>query len=248
MSAPHDRSHRTESRRLSTGRRRADAHPRRVLPPRTSRRAPGQDHPRLEVALLVEDPITRAGVRAILGQERYLRILDEAAYPFPDRGTRTTASVLLVDASLASRARGALVRDVLARLPQATVLVFGDGQREEELFDVFDAGAAGYLLRGRLIDELTPALQAVAGGGRYIPAEVALRLREREKRPALTPREEDVLALLAEACSNVTIAAVLNISVGTVKLHVRAVLAKLGAEDRAEAAVLAHARGFVQRR
>ena len=117
---------------------------------------------------------------------------------------------------------------------------------DEAVYAAIMAGAAGYLVRSRISAELVPAVRAVMAGGRHLPPEVQHRLLERGRRPALTPRERDVLTLLGEARCNATIAAVLGISVGTVKIHVRAILAKLGAEDRVEALVLAVQRGLVQ--
>jgi len=201
----------------------------------------------IEVSLVDEDSLTRAGVRAILATYGELRLCAEhdqlEAAPVEPAAGRLR--IFLVEATLACRSRGAALRAVRAASPQVEVLVFGSGTREEEIFHAFDAGAAGYLVRRDLATELGPAIRAVERGEKYVPSQVAERLRRREKRPSLTPRESDVLAMMAEARSNATIAAVLGISVGTVKLHVRAVLAKLGAEDRVEAAVLARTRGFV---
>lgn len=213
-----------------------------ILPPRLVAEA------RTAVALVDADLITRAGLRALVDDLPALTLVadvddvDAALSVLP----QDRPSVLLLESAMAAESRGAAIRKVLTHVAHAQVLVFGPGTLEEELHQVFSAGAAGYILRSRLCAELIPAVRAITAGGRYFPPEVQHRLLERGRRPALTPRERDVLTLLGEARCNATIAAVLGISVGTVKLHVRAILAKLGAEDRVEALVLAVQRGLVQ--
>jgi DNA-binding NarL/FixJ family response regulator len=210
--------------------------------------APRAAGARVGVALLDPDPVTRAGLRAIATGNDALQVLaelddaDAALRTLPDARPR----VIVMEAGVAADNEGAAVKAILAAAPDVKIIAFGLGTREEELFRVFDAGASGYLIRTTLASDLGPAIKRVEAGKRYIPAEVQRRLHDRQGRLALTPREKDVLALLAKARSNATISAVLNISLGTVKLHVRAILAKLGAEDRAEAAVIAFQRGFVR--
>ena len=126
------------------------------------------------------------------------------------------------------------------------MIAFGLATREEEVFHVFDAGASGYVVRSSIHRDLGAAIQHARSGLRYVPPEVERCLEQRHRRPQLTSRETNVLALLAEARSNATIAELLGITIGTVKLHVRAILAKLGVEDRAQAALVALERGFVR--
>jgi DNA-binding NarL/FixJ family response regulator len=218
-------------------------------PPPAAHAAPASavGESRLPLSLLEIDPVTRAGIRAILEREDLqlhaeLDAIDGALSALPSM----PSSILMMEAAMAADARGAAIRAVVAAAPGVKVVVFGMGTREEEVFNVFDAGAVGYLRRSDLASDLAAAIRAIERGERYVPGEVRRRLMDRERRPALTPRERDVLGLLADARSNASIAAVLGISVGTVKLHVKSILAKLGAEDRVEAIVLAIERGFVR--
>jgi two-component system NarL family response regulator len=151
-----------------------------------------------------------------------------------------------IQARLASENAGAPIRALLGSVPEVKIIAFGRGLLEEEIFHVLEAGACGYLLHGAAEGELVTAMHSARAGHRYIPPEVESMLRRRQQRRQLTPREADVLELLGRARSNATIAAILGISVGTVKLHVKSILGKLGVEDRAEAAITAIERGFVR--
>ena len=139
-----------------------------------------------------------------------------------------------------------MIRTLRRSLPHARVIAFGLGNREEEVFHVFEAGASGYVVRTAIRRDLAAAVRRARSGLRYVPPEVERCLEQRQRRPQLTARESTVLALLAQARSNAAIAELLGISIGTVKLHVRSILAKLGVEDRAQAALVALERGFVR--
>lgn len=160
--------------------------------------------------------------------------------------SRSGPDVILVEAGMASEQAGAAIRILRRSLPHARVIAFGLGNREEEVFQVLEAGASGYVVRSAIRKDLAAAIRTACAGLRYLPAEVERCLKQRQRRPRLTSRERTVLALLVQAQTNAAIAAVLGISVGTVKLHVRSILAKLGVEDRAQAALVAVERGFAR--
>ena len=95
-------------------------------------------------------------------------------------------------------------------------------------------------------EELIQAIRKAAAGRRHIPAELAARLADRMSRAQLSTRELDVLRLLVGGKRNREIASVLDITEGTVKLHVSSILGKLGVVDRTEAVTVALQRGIVQ--
>jgi DNA-binding NarL/FixJ family response regulator len=194
------------------------------------------------------DPLAREGFRALIVAEDNLRLLQETGQVNSILGTASHArpDVIFVEAGLASEHAGAVVRTLRRSLPHARVIAFGFGIREEEVFQIFDAGASGYLVRTAIRRDLAAAIRRARSGLRYVPPEVERCLKQRQSRPRLTSRENTVLALLAQARTNATISELLGISVGTVKLHVRSILAKLGVEDRAQAAVVALERGFAR--
>ena len=204
----------------------------------------------VRVAIVDEDALTRDGIRAIVATHADMRVVDEIA----DLGTALARlpmarpDLVLIEAGLGSRDEGGPLRSILGALPNSKVIAFGLGTLEEEVFHVLDAGVCGYLLRNTIRTELAIAVQRAQAGDRYIPSEVAQRYQQRQRRPQVTPREKLVLGLVAQARTNATIAAVFGISIGTVKLHVKSILAKLGVEDRTEAAVVAIERGLVRMR
>jgi DNA-binding NarL/FixJ family response regulator len=194
------------------------------------------------------DPLAREGFRAIIVAEDNLRLLQETAEVNSILASTSHArpDVIFVEAGLGSEHAGAVIRTLRRSLPHARVIAFGLGNREEEVFQVFDAGASGYVVRTAIRRDLAAAIRRARSGLRYVPPEVDRCLQRRQRRPRLTSRENTVLALLAQARTNAVIAALLGISVGTVKLHVRSILAKLGVEDRAQAALAALERGFAR--
>jgi DNA-binding NarL/FixJ family response regulator len=103
-----------------------------------------------------------------------------------------------------------------------------------------------YLLKSAQREELVQAIRRVGRGERYVPADLAARLAARQPRSQLSPRELDVLRLIVGGKRNKEIAGTLDISEGTVKIHVSAILAKLGVFDRTEAVAAALQKGIVQ--
>jgi DNA-binding NarL/FixJ family response regulator len=202
----------------------------------------------LGVSIVDSDPLTREGIRAIIAAEQNLQLVQETARVSSVVATASHSSpdLIFVEAGLASEHAGAAIRTLRRSFPHARVIAFGFGNREEEVFQVFEAGASAYVVRTAIRRDLGPAIRRARSGLRYVPPEAVRCLERRQQRPHLTSRESTVLALLAEARSNAVIAELLGISVGTVKLHVRSVLAKLGVEDRAQAALVALERGFAR--
>lgn len=139
---------------------------------------------------------------------------------------------------------------VLGRLKEsgvpAPVIILTTSRNEKDLADAMKGGARGYFLKDMEPDELVTALREVIAGNKIVApgmkeayARVSLALDEPDLLEKLTPREREILHFLAEGQSNKMIANSLGISDGTVKLHVKSILKKLGARSRVEAAVLA---------
>jgi DNA-binding NarL/FixJ family response regulator len=127
----------------------------------------------------------------------------------------------------------------------ARVLVMTTHDREHDIRRALEAGVHGYLLLGCPIQELIAGVRALARGSRYFCLAVAQRMAESLTREALTPREADVLRLLVRGQCNKSIARQLEIAVGTVKAHVKAIMGKLDASSRTEAASVAARRGLI---
>ena len=134
---------------------------------------------------------------------------------------------------------------IRAEFPEAQVIMLTTYDGDSDIRGAFAAGASGYLLKDVEGDELVLAIRAVHAGRRYLPVEVAQRLAERSATPELTPRELEVLGLLAKGQSNKQIADILDFTEFTAKSHMRKILEKLGVENRTAAVTEAIQRGIV---
>jgi DNA-binding NarL/FixJ family response regulator len=199
--------------------------------------------------LLVDDHfVVRSGLAASLELEDDFCVAGEA-----DRGEAVAAAyerlrpdVVLMDLQLPGmsgiEATAALVR----AHPGARVLIFSTFARDDEVQAALRAGALGYLQKSSSRDDLLRAVRTVAQGARYLSEELVRRLDERQAEPEITPRELEILALVAQGNANKAIAAQLGIGEDTVKQHVSRILAKLKVQDRAQATAEAIRRGLVR--
>lgn len=131
-----------------------------------------------------------------------------------------------------------------AQYGDVRIIVFSNFARGEEVYQALKAGASGFVVKEMSVDRLLDAIRRVHQGEQYIPAEVAARVGERLL-AQLSPRELDVLRLVAKGRSNKEIGAELNVVEGTVKIHVTNLLAKLRVADRTQAIVVAIQRGII---
>jgi DNA-binding NarL/FixJ family response regulator len=135
---------------------------------------------------------------------------------------------------------------IVAESPDARILVMTMYDHEEDIVRSVRAGARGHILKSAPRSEIVSALRKVGAGERYLPDYVAAKLATHMSSPALTAREHEVLELLRVGISNKEIGRQLGVTEGTVKAHVREVLAKLGAISRTEAVNLAMQRGLLK--
>jgi two-component system NarL family response regulator len=154
--------------------------------------------------------------------------------------------VLLMDQRLPGMSGVEATQAIRLEFPDARVLILSTYVSDEDIYSALQAGAMAYLVKSVGRDELTQAIRKAASGRRHIPPDVAARLADRVSRTNLSSRELDVLRLLVGGKRNREIASSLDITEGTVKLHVSSILSKLGAVDRTEAVTTALQRGIVQ--
>jgi DNA-binding NarL/FixJ family response regulator len=131
--------------------------------------------------------------------------------------------------------------------PEARIIVLSTYDSDEDIYQGLQAGAKGYILKNAPVDEIVRAIHIVHSGKKYIPPEVGEKLAERMSRPQLTPREQEVLELIAQGKSNSEIAETLHLSESAIKYHANHVFSKLGVSDRTQAALLAIKRGMINR-
>lgn len=199
--------------------------------------------------MLVDDHyLVRVGLASIIALESDMVVCAEAS-----TGEQALAlfrserpDVTLMDLRLPGMGGTEATARIRREFPDARIIVLSTYAGDEEIHSALSAGALAYLLKTVQRQELVETIRRVAGGQRYIPLEVAARLAERLPRSQLSPREVDVLKLLAQGRRNKEIAATLRLSEGTVKVHVSTILCKLGACDRTEAVTTALQRGIVQ--
>ncbi len=197
---------------------------------------------RTRAVIVSEDPLARAGLAALLQDRSDLAVAGGIAPGDAQALAALAADVALFDAGAADAVG---LRELAPALP-VVALVAGEAQAAEALA----AGARAVVFRDAGADRLAAALVGAASG--LVALEGALASWLRPPAPAraadaegLTPREAEVLALLAEALPNKAIAQRLGISERTAKFHVESILGKLGAESRSEAIVIAARRGMV---
>jgi len=129
--------------------------------------------------------------------------------------------------------------------PEARIIVLTMYEGDEDIHRAFQAGAATYLLKDILADELVVAIREVHAGKRPIGPSVEARLVERSAWEPLTRREIEIINLISRGLRNKEVAASLGVSEGTVKVHVKSILAKLGVNDRTAAVSVALRRGII---
>ena len=201
------------------------------------------------VAVLVADdhPVVRQGLRTFLELQPDLRVAGEACdgAEAVDLAAELLPDVVLLDLVMPEPAGAEAIRRIRAASPATKVIVLTTFAGDAEIFPALKAGAAGYLLKDVGPAELAEAIRRVHAGEALLSPKVAARvLRELADDPEpgagpLTPRELDVLRLLARGLSNKAIAAELVVSEKTVKTHVSSILGKLGLGDRTQAALYA---------
>jgi DNA-binding NarL/FixJ family response regulator len=208
--------------------------------------------------LIVDDhAVVREGLRTFLGLQDGFEIVGEAADGDEalERAAQLDPDVILMDLVMPGRDGVSAMQALKERASRSRVIVLTSFLEDDRLLPALEAGAAGYLLKNSQPAELARAVRAAQAGEAIIDPTVAARLvHALSERPPvvalddLTPRERDVLALIAQGRSNKRIAFELGISEKTVKTHVGHVLAKLGVTDRTQAAVLAVQNGIAQTR
>lgn len=194
------------------------------------------------VLTLHPDPLVRNGIVASLRAHPGFDAIDADAHDLEDR----QIDVVIADDQQALLLSDPAERAMHRSLARARILVLTSNDRETMIRKAIEAGVAGYLLFGCPLSELIEGVTTVAQGGRYLGREVAQRMADSMSRMSLTCREADVLRFVVAGESNKVIARCLQIEVGTVKTHVSAILAKLNARSRTQAAAIAIARGLVE--
>ncbi len=203
---------------------------------------------KIRVILADDHPVVRDGLAAIVNRQPDMEVVAEAADGGEaiDLYERHLPDVMVLDLRMPKRDGFAVVQQVLERHPRARLLIMTTYDGDEDIFRCLSQGAKGYLLKDAPRQEILSAIRAVSEDRPYASSSIAAKALQRMSKPSLTQRELDVLQLLAEGRSNKDIARRLNITEGTAKTHVKAILTKLDAISRTEAVAVAHKRGMIR--
>jgi two-component system NarL family response regulator len=198
--------------------------------------------------LVVDDhPAFRAGLIALLDSEPDIKVVAEAGdgHVAIETFRRERPDLALMDLRLPGVSGVEAILAIRKEFPDARIIVLTTYDCDEDIFRAVQSGALSYLLKDATKEEIAGAIRAVYSGQPALSSALATRLAVRLRRPELTPRETEVLNLLTRGRSNKEIGSALFISEETVKSHLKTLFAKLGVQDRTEAAITAIRHGIV---
>ena len=207
----------------------------------------------ISVVLVEDHALTRTGLRTAL-EASGMHVVAEAGDGISAESVieREHPAVAVIDIGLPGRDGVELTRAIKAAVPQTRVVILTMHELDDEVLAALSAGADAYCVKSSEAAGVADAVRIAAGGGAYFDPRIAHVVLRRLGAPArspvaspLTPRELDVLRLIADGVGNVEIAERLHIGLGTVKGHIRDILEKLSAADRTQAAVNALRRGYL---
>jgi DNA-binding NarL/FixJ family response regulator len=199
----------------------------------------------IRVFVVDDHPVVREGVATVLDAEHDIEIAGAvgSAEELIENVMRLRPDVVLLDLALPGISGVEAIARLARLMPAVRVVVFSAHDNEEAVVGAVRAGARGYVVKGAPGSEIVRAVREVYGGTSYFhgPAAAAVAAEVRRPRSAdgLTPREHEVLRLVGDVFSNKQIAGSLGITERTAKFHVRQIMTKLGADNRAQAVALA---------
>jgi DNA-binding NarL/FixJ family response regulator len=212
----------------------------------------------VRVLIVDDDDLMRAGLRAVLSSDGAIEVVGEAgdgrAAVAEARARRP--DVVLMDVRMPDLDGISATRELLAGSPEVKVAILTTFEQDDYVFGALSAGASGFLLKRTKPEELIAAIHTLAAGDSLLSPSVTRKVIERMARQPvtdstardrldeLTPREREVLELIARGLSNGEIAAALFIEESTVKTHVKRILMKLRLRDRVQAVIFAYESGL----
>jgi DNA-binding NarL/FixJ family response regulator len=208
---------------------------------------PGDPDSVIRVLCVDDHPLVRKGIASILANEPDMELVGEAA------GGREAVTmfrecrpdVTLMDLRMPDLDGIAATKAIREEFPTARIIALTSYEGDQDIYRALDAGVRGYLLKEAVHAEVLRAIRTVHAGKRLMPPEVAQRLSEYFPQMALTPRETEVLGLVANGLGNKEIADRLGTATGTIKIHIQNILEKLSASDRTQAVTIAIQRGIL---
>ena len=199
--------------------------------------------------MIVEDHfVVREGLKSIINSQKDMVTVAEAGNgrQAVEAFEQHQPDVTLMDVRIPGLNGIDAISGIVAKFPNAHIIVLSTYGGDENIFRAFQAGAMAYFLKDIKGQDLVDAIRAVHAGQRVVPPEIASHLAGRVPLTALSPREMEILTLVAKGKSNKEIGAELNISEGTVRVHASNLLSKLHCNGRAQAVSEAIRRGIIE--
>ncbi|MFF5245369.1 response regulator [Streptosporangium sp. NPDC000095] len=206
----------------------------------------------LRVMIVDDHPVVREGLRGMLEADSGITVVGEAASGDESvvRAAELTPDVILMDLRMPDGDGVSATSRILTGRPESRVIVLTTYETDADIVRAVEAGAAGYLLKDTSRADLLAAIRSAARGETVLSPSVATRLVTRMRAPvteSLSPRETEVLSLVARGLTNAEIGRALFIGETTVKTHLLRVFGKLGVSDRTAAVTTALDRGLLTR-
>jgi len=214
----------------------------------------------VRVLIADDDNLMRAGLRAVLSSDGRIEVIGEAAdgREAIEQARLLAPDVVLMDVRMPGLDGIAATRAIATSVPHSRLLVLTTFEDDDYVFGALSAGASGFLLKRTEPEQLIDAIHTIAAGEsllspavtrtvidrmvRYVQPDPSSSRRLRE----LTPRERDVLELVARGLSNAEIADALTVEESTIKTHMKRILDKLDLRDRVQAVIMAYETGLVR--
>ena len=206
-----------------------------------------KDTGKIRILCVDDHPVVRDGLEAIINLQPDMISAGTAATGGEalERFLELRPDVTLVDLQLPDMSGFDLIKRIRDKSPNARMIVLSSHEGDVDIQRALEAGAQGYAVKGIVRGELLEIIRSVHAGKRRLPAAVAQRLAEHMADEPISPRELEVLSLMAAGKRNKEIAGELSIAEDTVKMHVRNILSKLQVNDRTEAVTIALRRGII---
>jgi two-component system NarL family response regulator len=204
--------------------------------------------PRLRILVVDDHFMIRMGLVSAISRERDMKVVGEArnGREAIELFEKLRPDVTFMDGRLPDLHGVEVARRIVKDFPEARIIIVSIDDTAEDIHRALEAGAWGFLPKASEKHEMVAGIRAVAAGERFLPAECAQKLAQRNLFVSLSEREVEVLRLVAQGKSNKVIAAELGMGDATVKTHLSHILVKLGAPDRTRAVTLAMERGLLR--
>jgi DNA-binding NarL/FixJ family response regulator len=198
--------------------------------------------------LAVDDhPLVREGIAALIGCEEDMELIGEATNGREalELFRQHQPDITLMDLQMPEMNGIDATGAIRGEFPDARIIILTTHPGDVQVSRALKAGVRGYVLKGMLRKELLDTIRAVHAGHKRLSSEAAVEIAGHATDSGLTPREIDVLRLVAAGNANKEIGARLSLTEVTIKSHVKNILAKLGASDRTHAVTIALKRGII---